>query len=90
MLSLNQFLLGNDGQKAYGIVILVCGGHTNTSNSNVFICEKDDYLYLDDVSKKPLNKIEKPSSLCSKLIQKYTNTVDWILDGCGGIGKYII
>ena len=90
MLSLNQFFSGNDGQKAYGIVILVCGGHTNTSNSNIFICEKDDYLYLDDVSKKPLNKTEKPSSLCLKLIQKYTNTEDWILDGCVGIGKYII
>ena len=43
------------------------------------ICEKDDYLYLDDVSKKPLNKTEKPSSLCLKLMQKYTNTENGFL-----------
>ena len=50
-----------------------------TQATVVYSCEKDDYLYLDDVSKKPLNKTEKPSSLCLKLIQKYTNTENGFL-----------
>lgn len=68
-------------QGAYGLVFLACGGASpNEVSSNAFTFMRDE-LYIDEVTKKPIDKYQKPVDFLARMIELFTAPDDWVFDG---------
>ena len=73
--------------EACGLVLLRCGGEKqlNDRASNLFIYDCDEPC-LDKGTGKEVNSRQRPVAFLQRLIELFTNSGDWILDGLSGTG----
>lgn len=66
---------------------MACGGAVpNEVSSNVFTYVMDE-VYIDESTKKPADKYQKPVDFLARMKELFTSPDDWVLDGLCRSGR---
>ena len=76
-------------ESAYGLICIHCGCRHRSVQQHSF-AYPPDVPVVDDITKKPFHKGQKPAGFFRRVVQIHTLSGEWVLSGYSGIGKVII